>query len=130
MSQLTNHPTHRNLWKWFDPRRRQHGTWGFILNRVTALGLTFYLYLHLVILSQLARGPEAYDGFLETIHSPIFIFGEWLVVVAGLIHGLNGLRIAFTSFGVGVTQHKVFLYVLMAIAIIGGLIFALRMFTA
>lgn len=130
MSGLTNKPSSGNLWKWFDPRWRDVGMWGFILNRVTALGLTLYLYLHLVILGQLARGPEAYDGFLETIYNPLFTFGEWLVVIAGLIHGLNGLRIALNSFGIAVPQQKAILVVLLIIAAAGGIIFAVRMFTA
>jgi succinate dehydrogenase / fumarate reductase cytochrome b subunit len=115
---------------WFDPRWRDAGTWAFILNRITALGLTLYLFLHLIVLSQLARGPEAYDGFLDMIRSPIFIFGEWLVVAAGLIHGLNGIRVALTSFGIGVAAQKQIFFVLMVIAIIGSIIFGYRMFTA
>jgi len=33
--------------RWFDPRWRAVGTWAFILNRVSGLGLTVYLFLHL-----------------------------------------------------------------------------------
>ena len=73
--------------RWFDPRGRDVGTLAFILNRITALGLTFYLFLHLIVLGQLAKGAEAYDGFLATIRSPIFVFGELFVVEAGLYHG-------------------------------------------
>lgn len=125
----TKHPsTPGNAWKWFDPRGRQPGTWGFILNRITALGLTLYLFLHLYMLRQLAEGPASYEGFLETIHSPIFIFGEFLVVTGGFIHGLNGIRIGLTSFGIGVTYQKQLLYVMMAIAILGSLYFAVKMF--
>jgi len=29
-----------HLWRWFDPRGRKMGSWAFILNRITALGLT------------------------------------------------------------------------------------------
>lgn len=116
--------------RWFDPRWRHSGTWAFILNRVTALGLTVYLYLHLVILRSLAGGPEAYDGFLATIRSPIFIFGELLVVIGGLIHGLNGLRIALNSFGIAVPYQRQLFYGLMVIAIITSVIFGVRMFTA
>ena len=63
-------PTIGNIAKWFDPRGRQAGTWAFIFNRVTALGLTFYLYLHLIVLGKLAQGPEAYDSFVEMAESP------------------------------------------------------------
>lgn len=125
---MKNKPAPVNFWKWFDPRARQVGNWAFILNRVTALGLTFYLFLHLVILSQLAQGPEAYDGFLDLLHSPIFIFGEWLVVAAGIIHGLNGIRIALTSFGIAIPAQKQVFYGVMVVSIATSLFFALRMF--
>ena len=29
-----------NFWRWFDPRSRGINSWAFILNRITALGLT------------------------------------------------------------------------------------------
>lgn len=130
MNESTNQPAPRKFWNWFNPSGRQMSGWGFSLNRITALGLTLYLYLHLVILGQLARGPNAYDNFLKLIHSPLFIFGEVLVVAAGLIHGLNGLRIALTSLGVAVPQQKSLLVGLMALALLASLYFAIRMFTA
>jgi succinate dehydrogenase / fumarate reductase cytochrome b subunit len=124
-----NQPSPGNLWKWFNPLGRQLSFSGFSLNRITALGLTLYLYLHLLVLSQLAVGPNAYGNFLKIIHSPMFVFGEWLVVAAGLIHGLNGLRIGLTSLGIVVPQQKQIFVGLMVIAVIGSLIFAFRMFT-
>ncbi len=119
-----------NWYRWFDPRNREIGSWAFILNRITALGLTFYLFLHLIVLGQLAQGPQAYDAFLKTVQNPIFIFGEVLVVTAGFIHGLNGIRIALTSFGIGVPKQRQIFIAMIVIAIIGSLIFAWRMFTA
>jgi len=113
---------------WFDPRRRDLGTFAFVLNRVTALGLTLYLFLHLIMLGNLARGPEAYGRFLETIEHPVFVFGEYLVVLAGLIHGFNGIRIALTSFGIGVPYQKRIFVALMVIAAVAGVIFGVRMF--
>jgi succinate dehydrogenase / fumarate reductase cytochrome b subunit len=113
---------------WFDPRWRQIGTWAFILNRVSGLGLTLYLFLHLAVLSTLARGPEAYDSFIALAKSPLFLLGELLVVAAGLYHGLNGLRVAFTSFGVGVAHQKRIFYGLLALTVVCVAVFALRMF--
>ena len=43
---------------WFDIRKRGAGHWAFSLNRFTSLGLVFYLYLHLAVLSMLLRGEE------------------------------------------------------------------------
>jgi succinate dehydrogenase / fumarate reductase, cytochrome b subunit len=118
---MTNHPSPINFWRWFDPRNRQVGTWAFILNRITALGLTLYLVLHLFMLSQLAIGPEAYNAFITLAKTPVIKVGEMLVVAAGIIHGLNGIRIALNSFGVGVRNQKmVFVFVmLLALVAIG-----------
>jgi succinate dehydrogenase / fumarate reductase, cytochrome b subunit len=85
------------FWRWFDPRYRSISTWAFILNRITALGLTLYLFMHLIVLGKLAQGPEAYDAFIELAHTPVIKVGEMLVIAAGLIHGLNGIRIALNS---------------------------------
>lgn len=120
----------QDITKWFDPRNRQAGTWAFILNRITALGLTFYLFLHLIILSNLARGEAAYDSFLEFAHNPIVVFGEFLVVVGGIYHGLNGIRIGLNSFGIGVPSQKQLFYAVLVVAVIGSIFFAVKMFAA
>jgi len=115
---------------WFNPIGRQTGGWAFILNRITALGLTFYLYLHLFVLGQLAQGPAAYDGFVALMKNPSVIVGEMLVVAAGILHGLNGIRIILTTFGVSITRQKQLFYALMAVGVVAILIFGIRMFTA
>jgi len=130
MDNKRNQASPIRFWMWFNPIGRQTGGWAFILNRITALGLTFYLFLHLIVLGQLAKGPEGYDGFVALMHNPIVIIGELLVVAAGIIHGLNGIRILLTTFGVGVTRQKQLFYGLMAVAGIAILVFAVRMFTA
>ena len=130
MNKVTNKPSPTRLIQWFNPQGRQLEGWTFSLNRITGLGLTLYLFLHLIVLGTLARGENAYESFIHLVHSPIFIFGEFLVVAAGLIHGFNGLRIVITSLGIGVPKQKMMLIVFLAIAIVGSLIFALRMFTA
>ncbi|HEX6304696.1 MAG TPA: succinate dehydrogenase, cytochrome b556 subunit [Anaerolineales bacterium] len=116
--------------KWFDVRRRDVGMWAFALNRITAIGLVVYLFLHLAVLSTLARGPEAYDRFLELIKSPVFVFGEWLVVIGGFYHGLNGIRIGLNSFGIAVPYQKQIFWVLFVIAALASIIFGIRMFSA
>jgi succinate dehydrogenase / fumarate reductase cytochrome b subunit len=118
-----------NLIQWFDPRNKSLGTWAFILNRITGLGLTLYLFLHLIMLGQLAKGPEAYDGFIALMRNPIFLVGELLVVAAALIHGLNGIRIGLTSFGIAGSKQKQLFIGLMAVAMIAIVYFAVRMFS-
>ncbi|HZD11364.1 MAG TPA: hypothetical protein VE553_08480, partial [Candidatus Binatia bacterium] len=53
----------RPLSAWFDVRRDQLGSWAFALNRLTGLGLTLYLFIHLVVLSMLAQGESRWDPF-------------------------------------------------------------------
>ena len=124
--------TRRNSpWKalsWFDARWRAPGTWAFALNRITALGLAFYLFLHLIVLGSLARGEQAYDVFLSTVEIPLLHFGSYLVVVAGIYHGLNGLRIALTSFGVAVRYQKVMFLGILAFTAVTSIYVFLRMF--
>ncbi len=125
---MSDRPNSINWPRWFDPRNKSLGSFAFIINRVTALGLTLYLLMHLVALGQLAQGPEAYDGFIAMMKNPLFKLGELLVIAAGIIHGLNGIRIALNSFGVGVRhQHTMFL-LLMALSLILILFFGWIMF--
>ena len=119
----------RKMIKWFDPRNRNLGSWAFIINRITGLGLTLYLFLHLIMLGQLAKGPQAYDGFIALVKNPLFLIGELLVVAAALIHGLNGIRIGLTSFGIWAKYQKQLFVILMSIALITIAFFAFRMFT-
>jgi succinate dehydrogenase / fumarate reductase cytochrome b subunit len=118
------------IWDWFDPRYRQTGGWAFILNRITGLGLTFYLFLHLIILGQLTQGPQAYDTFIAFAKTPVVLIGELLVVAAGFIHGLNGIRVILNTFGIGVPQQKQLFYVFFAIAVIASIFFAVKMFAS
>jgi succinate dehydrogenase / fumarate reductase cytochrome b subunit len=129
MEKQPNHPSPIKFWLWFNPIGRRTGGWAYILQRVTALGLTLYLYLHLVVLGLLAKGPDGYDQFLVLARSPLFVFGELLVVAAGILHGLNGMRIALTTLGVSVTRQKQLFFGLMAVAVIAILVFGIRMFT-
>jgi succinate dehydrogenase / fumarate reductase, cytochrome b subunit len=116
------------LARWVDPRGRQPGTWAFMLNRLSGLGLTLYLFLHLGVLGLLAQGPAAYDRFIALAKSPAMAAGELLVVVAGLYHGLNGLRVAMTSLGIGVRHQRLLFAAIVLLVIGGGIVFAARMF--
>lgn len=128
MNNTRNQPSPGKFWMWFNPLGRQVGGWAFILNRITALGLTLYLFLHLIILGQLARGPEAYGNFLELTENPFIKIGELAVVAAAILHGLNGIRIILTSFNIGVTRQKQLFYGFMALAVIVILFFTVRMY--
>jgi len=84
--------------------------------------------MHLFMLSKLAQGPEAYNAFINQAKTPIFMAGELLVIAAGLIHGLNGIRIALNSIGIGTRNQRAMFIALMGIALLGTAYFFYRMF--
>jgi succinate dehydrogenase / fumarate reductase cytochrome b subunit len=90
--------------RWLDPRGRHLGTWAFVANRLTGLGLVGYLYLHLAILSTLVRGPQAWDGLVE-----LFLALDVLLVLGLAVHGLNGLRVALLGSGLLVDRQRALL---------------------
>lgn len=122
--------THRpGVAGWFDPRGRRLGGFAFMLNRLTGLGLVLYLYLHLVILSTLVRGPSAWDQFVDIALSPPFLALDVLLLTGMLIHGLNGLRVGLLGLGIVSSGQKAMFLALMAIAAFVALVGALRIFS-
>lgn len=115
--------------RWFDFRSWRLGMLAYILNRVTALGLVLYLYLHLAVLSLLVGGPASWDPFVQIVRSPFFLMLDVILLAGLLIHGLNGLRVALTGFGWGVRAQKPLFVALMLFAAIVLLIGALKIFT-
>ena len=128
MDTTQNQPSARKFWTWFIPFRRDIGSWAFALNRITALGLTLYLFMHLFILGKLAQGPDAYNEFLTLTENPLIKLGEWAVVAAAILHGLNGIRIILPSFGVGVTRQKQLFWGFMAVSVVIILFFTAKMY--
>jgi succinate dehydrogenase / fumarate reductase cytochrome b subunit len=91
---------------WFDPRGRALGSFAFAVNRVTGLGLVFYLYLHLGVLSMLLVGEGAWSDFLRLATTWAFLGLDLLLVFGLTYHGLNGLRVALVGTGVVPDRQK------------------------
>jgi succinate dehydrogenase / fumarate reductase cytochrome b subunit len=114
--------------RWFDSRGRQLGTWAFMLNRLTALALTFYLFVHLLVLNRLTQGAQAYDDFVAFAQLPLIKIGEILLIAAVVLHGLNGLRLVILAFGIGLRRQKELIIVVMVLTILVAWLFAARLF--
>lgn len=91
---------------WLDPRGRAIGSWAFAVNRVTGLGLVFYLYLHLAVLSLLLVGESAWGDFLRIATTTAFLLLDVLLLFGLLFHGLNGIRVALVGSGVVPNRQK------------------------
>ncbi len=121
-------PKVRRAGRWFDVRRRKLGMWAYALNRITGIGLVVYLYLHLVILSLLTRGPGGWDAFVSLARSPYILTLDVVLLAGILIHGLNGIRIALTGLNIGVRAQKPLFVTLMLVASIALLVAAFKIF--
>jgi succinate dehydrogenase / fumarate reductase, cytochrome b subunit len=121
-------PKVRRAGRWFDVRRRKLGMWAYALNRITGIGLVVYLYLHLVILSLLTRGPGGWNAFVSLARSPWFLTLDVVLLAGILIHGLNGIRIALTGLNIGVRAQKSLFGMLMLVAAVALFIAALKIF--
>jgi succinate dehydrogenase / fumarate reductase cytochrome b subunit len=131
MSVDTNKPpvsTASNWWKWFDIRARKAGGWAFILNRIAGLALVLYLSLHLVVLAKITQGEQAWHDFLAFTENPLIKIGEFLIIAAGIFHGLNGIRIALATFGNSAAQQKAIFYIVLIVSIALSAVFAYRLF--
>lgn len=86
-------------------RWKYAGMLGFWIQRLTGLGLLFYLALHVHTIHQL-REPEKFQAALETFRQPIFKLGEILLLGAVILHALNGIRITMVDAGVALTRQR------------------------
>ena len=123
-----SHSNFSHAWQWGDVRQRKLGMWAYALNRLTGLALVFYLYLHLVVLSQLTQGAGAWDSFLALAKSPLFLCLDVILLAGLLLHGLNGLRLMLNSLGLSVASQKAWFVVVLAISILGTVVGGLAIF--
>ncbi|MFO7662205.1 MAG: hypothetical protein R6X18_06375 [Chloroflexota bacterium] len=108
----------RSLQAWFSPRGRSMSTLAFALNRLTAIGLTVYLFLHLAVLSLLVRGPEAWDSFVAIARTPVFLTLDVILLFGVVYHMFNGIRVALVGMGVANNLQRTLFYVLVGIALV------------
>lgn len=113
----------------FHPRGRSISTIAFALNRLTAIGLTLYLFLHLVVLSQLLRGPEGWNSFVSIAKSPIFLTLDVILLFGVVYHMFNGIRVALVGMGVANQRQKGLFYGLVGIALILFVVGAVLIYT-
>ena len=112
-------PARRGWQAWVDRRGDGVSPWAFVANRVAGLVLVAYLYLHLVVLSTLVRGDEAWDAFLRVAGHPVVLVVDLVLVAAVLWHAANGIRLALVGAGVAVRRQRALLGAVAAVLVVG-----------
>jgi succinate dehydrogenase / fumarate reductase cytochrome b subunit len=108
----------RGLRGWVDTRGRRAEMWAFVANRISALILVGYLFLHLAVLSLPARGPSSWNVFLWMARLRAFLVFDLLLILAVLWHALNGVRVAAVGTGVAVRRQRALLGWLTGIGVV------------
>jgi succinate dehydrogenase / fumarate reductase cytochrome b subunit len=85
---------------------KHSGSWAWIIHRLTGIGLTVYIIVHIYAVSALQKGKEAFDMEMKLFSSPFFLFLEWALGALVVYHALNGIRIVLVDFANGAKYHK------------------------
>ena len=109
------HDEIRKALAWFDIGGRKMGAWAFALNRLTGIGLTLYLLLHLGILTLLVLGEAQWDAFIGLARSPMILALDVVLIIGILYHGLNGIRVTLVGMGIAVRWQKALFWGLMSV---------------
>ena len=117
------------LKSWFDVRRKKVGSWAFALNRLTGLGLTIYLFLHLGVLTILLQGESAWNDFVAVIKNPFFLILDVVLFFGLIFHALNGIRVGLVGLGFATENQRSLFWGLMGVGLILLFIATLLVFT-
>jgi succinate dehydrogenase / fumarate reductase cytochrome b subunit len=72
----------------------------YTLHRLTGLGIVFYGAMHLMVMTVFrGQGEATYTALMNFFANPLFKVGEFLVVIAFIYHGVNGLRLIAQELG-------------------------------
>jgi succinate dehydrogenase / fumarate reductase cytochrome b subunit len=95
---------------------------------VSGLVLVFYLFAHIWVISRSRQGATAFDALFRTFEKPLFVVLDLALTGTVLYHALNGVRVLLFDFGVGIESHKQLYYVLMTLAAVLLVVFAVVSF--
>jgi succinate dehydrogenase / fumarate reductase, cytochrome b subunit len=110
------------------------GMRAYLWQRLTGIGITFYLFMHMIVIGSIARGPEAFDRMLGRVTHPAGILAplEFLLILVIAFHALNGIRVITLEFGGLAKHHRVSVVAMMVafgvLAALGALLFFPRVF--
>jgi succinate dehydrogenase / fumarate reductase cytochrome b subunit len=90
--------------------RGREGQWAWVLHRVTGVGITLFLFAHVVDTAVVGWGPDAYNRVVAVYHNPLVQMLELALVGMVVYHAYNGIRIMIVDFWPKATVHHVKLF--------------------
>jgi succinate dehydrogenase / fumarate reductase cytochrome b subunit len=97
-----NPPRRLGLLGWLGGGRRGLEAYLYVLHRLSGLALLLFLSMHIFVTSVRLFGEEAWATLLETTHSPVFQFLEYLAFAGFAFHAINGVRLLIVELGFGI----------------------------
>jgi len=101
--------------------RLQTGSFAWILHRITGIALSFYLCVHLLVLSSL-RDPLKYESLMSLMKDPFVRLVEVSLLFLVIAHTLNGIRVMLHEAGLPTRFRNVVFY---TVCMIGVAVFIL-----
>jgi succinate dehydrogenase / fumarate reductase, cytochrome b subunit len=95
------------------------GQWSWVLHRLSGLGVVAFLLIHVIDTSWAVFYPKLYEEAIAVYQTPIFTFGEFILVACVVYHAYNGIRIIILDYRPRLWryQQKLAVYVLAATAV-------------
>lgn len=100
------------VWGWLWAGRYGLERYLYFLHRISGIGIALYFLLHIWVSGTRIQGPQAWEATMSFLENPLFKVGEFLVFIAFVFHGLNGIRLILAEWGftLGRPQRPVYPY--------------------
>lgn len=100
----------------------QSGMWSWLLHRITGLGILLFLFIHIVDVSLLGFGPQAYNEGILLFDSVIVRLLSLSLIGAVLLHAFNGVRIMIIDFWHKGVKYQLLMFVIVMVLTIVGFV--------
>jgi len=98
----------------------QSGMWSWLLHRITGLAILLFLFLHIVDVSMIGFGPQAYDESILLFDSVIVRLLSLALIGAVLLHASNGIRIMVIDFWRKGARYQVLMFAIALVVTVVG----------
>lgn len=99
------------------PKHYRTGMWSYVLHRISGVGITLFLLMHIWEITSVTRGgAEGFDRTMSVLATKPFVIGEWLLFLALTFHGINGVRLMLLDLGWGIRKQKALFWAVMALS--------------